>query len=93
MKLKSFKDHDVYKNNFFGMSHTLKRNWFRFGKKKIQNLKSSYLRNFMEKNNEICNVNSTMVFPWFYVKKKTKTKKTKKKQYFSTSKKRGVLGP
>ena len=72
MKLKSFKDHDVYKNNFFGMSHTLKRNWFRFGKKKIQNLKSSYLRNFMEKNSEICNVNSTIVFSWFYVKKKQK---------------------
>ena len=34
-----------------------------FGKKKNQNLKSSYLRSFMEKNHETWNVNSGMVFP------------------------------
>ena len=33
-----------------------------FGKKKTQNLKSLYLRYFMEKNHEISNVNSIMVF-------------------------------
>ena len=33
-----------------------------FGKKKPQNLKSSYLGYFMEKNHEIWNVNSNMAF-------------------------------
>ena len=45
-------------------------NWFMFGKKTTQNLKSSHLRYFKEKNQKIWNVNSSMVFPWFYVKKK-----------------------
>ena len=43
--------------NFFRMHHTLKRNltklnWFRFGKKKIRNLKSSCLRYFIKKKSK-----------------------------------------
>ena len=39
-----------------------------FGKKKILNIKSSYLPYFKEKNHEIWNVNSKRVFPELYVK-------------------------
>ena len=46
----SFKDHDVYIINFLEESYF---NWFRFEKKKKQNLKSSYLHYFMKKNHEI----------------------------------------
>ena len=59
------------------LSHTLMRNlttltrnlttrnatYFMFRKKKTQTLKSSYLRYFMGKNNDSCNLNSNMVFP------------------------------
>ena len=34
-----------------------------FGKKKTQNLKSSYLCYLMEKNHEIWNANPNMAFP------------------------------
>ena len=34
-----------------------------FGKKKMQNLKSSFLCYFMERNHEIWNINSNIVFP------------------------------
>ena len=42
-----------------------------FGKKNIQNLKSSYLCYFMEKNHEMWNVNSNMGFLVLFSKKKT----------------------
>ena len=53
-----------------------------FGKKTL-NLKSSYLRDFKEKNQEIWNVNSNVVFLLTLCKK----------QYFDFKKKKGIQRP
>ena len=77
--MKNWNSYDIYINFFLKESYfkgKLKLNWIMFGKKNIQNLKSSYLCYFMEKNHEMWNVNSNMGFLVLF---------RKKKQYFLIS--------